>query len=44
MGTVIQIIGFESVFYLTGLLNLLLIGIFYFFMQGFSPIRNEPIP
>ncbi len=43
MGTVIQMIGFEYVFYLTGLLNLMLIGIFYSFMRGFSLTRNETI-
>ena len=43
MGTVILMIGFEYVFYLTAGLNLLLIGVFYLFMKDFSPVRNEPV-
>lgn len=43
MGTVIQRIGFEYGFYLTAMVNFLLIGIFYFLMRNFSPIRNEAI-
>ena len=43
MGTVILMIGFEYVFYLTAGLNLLLIGVFYLFMKNFSPVRNEPV-
>jgi len=41
MGTVILMIGFEYVFYLTAVLNLLLIGVFYLFMKDFTPIRVE---
>jgi MFS family permease len=44
MGTVIQRIGFEYVYYLTGVANLMLIGVFYFFMKDFSPVKIEPIP
>ena len=43
MGSVIQMIGFEYAFYLTAVVNIPLIAIFYLFMQNFSPVKNEPI-
>jgi DHA1 family multidrug resistance protein-like MFS transporter len=43
MGTLIQMIGFKYAFYLTAVVNLFFIAIFYFLMQNFSPIRNEPV-
>ena len=41
MGSVIQRIGFEYGFYVTAVLNLPLIIIFYLSMKNFSPIRSE---
>lgn len=41
MGKVIQMIGFKVVFFLTGAVNVLFIGVFYFFMRDFSPAINE---
>ena len=41
MGGVIQRIGFENGFYLTGLLNLLLLGFFSLFMKSFEPLRGK---
>ena len=43
MGTLIQMIGFKYAFYLTAVVNLFFIAIFYLLMQNFSPIRNEPV-
>ncbi len=43
MGTLIQTIGFKYAFYLTAVVNLFFIAIFYLLMQDFSPIRNEPV-
>ncbi|UCD31396.1 MAG: MFS transporter, partial [Desulfobacterales bacterium] len=43
MGSVIQMIGFEYALYLTAVVNIPLIAIFYLFMQNFSPVKNEPI-
>ena len=43
MGTVILMIGFKYAFYQTAILNLLLIGVFYLFMKGFTPVRNGPV-
>ena len=40
MGTVIQRIGFEYGFYLTAVVNVLFIAIFYLLMSNFSPVRN----
>ena len=43
MGGVIQRIGFENSFHLTGLLNFLLIGFFYFFMKNFDPNKGKSV-
>jgi DHA1 family multidrug resistance protein-like MFS transporter len=43
MGTLIQMIGFKYAFYLTAVVNLFFIGIFYLLMKNFSPVRNEPV-
>ncbi|RLB80760.1 MAG: MFS transporter [Deltaproteobacteria bacterium] len=40
MGTIIQRIGFEYGFYLTAVVNVLFIAIFYLLMSNFSPISN----
>jgi len=42
MGTLIQMVGFKSAFYLTAGVNLFFIAIFYLLMQNFIPIRKEP--
>jgi MFS family permease len=43
MGGIIQKIGFENSFHLTGLLNFLLIGFFYLFMKNFNPNKGKSI-
>ncbi len=43
MGSIIQIIGFNYGFYLTAMVNIPSIIIFYLFMRNFSPIRKELI-
>ncbi len=43
MGTVIQRIGFEYGFYLTAVVNVFLIGVFYLFMRNFSPAGKQPV-
>jgi MFS family permease len=43
MGGIIQRIGFENSFHLTGLINLLLVGFFYLFMKNFEPYKGETI-
>jgi len=40
MGIVIQRIGFEYGFFLTAVVNVLFIAIFYLLMRNFSPVRN----
>ena len=41
MGGVIERIGFENSFHLTGLLNLFLLGFFYLFMKNFEAQKQE---
>jgi len=41
MGSIIQIIGFDYGFYLTAIVNIPSVAIFYLFMRNFSPTRNE---
>ena len=43
MGGVIQRIGFENSFHLTGLLIFLLIGFFYLFMKNFDPNKGKSV-
>jgi MFS family permease len=43
MGGIIQKIGFENSFHLTGLLNFLLIGFFYLFMKNFDPNKGNSL-
>jgi MFS family permease len=43
MGGIIQKIGFENSFHLTGLLNFLLIGFFYLFMKNFDPNKGNSV-
>jgi MFS family permease len=43
MGPLIQKIGFKYAFYITAVVNLFFIAIFYLLMKNFSPIRNEPV-
>ncbi|MFH1595632.1 MAG: MFS transporter [Pseudomonadota bacterium] len=42
MGPVIRLIGFQEGFLLTGLVNFMVIGLFYFFMREFSPHPAGP--
>ncbi|MFH2220520.1 MAG: MFS transporter [Pseudomonadota bacterium] len=39
MGSVIEMVGFDYSFHLTATINLLLIGVFYLFMKGYSPSK-----
>ena len=41
MGGIIQKIGYENSFHLTGLVNFLLIGFFYLFMKNFDSSRAK---
>ena len=43
MGGIIQKIGFENSFHLTGLINFLLIGFFYLFMKNFDPNKGKSV-
>lgn len=43
MGGIIQRVGYENSFHLTGLLNFLLLWFFYLFMKNFDPYKVKPI-
>jgi hypothetical protein len=43
MGGVIQKIGFENSFHLTGLLNFFLLGFFYLFMKNFNSYKGNSV-
>ena len=43
MGAVIRVIGFESGFMITGLVNYIFIGFFYLFIKGFSTYKSRAI-
>ena len=43
MGGVIQKIGFENSFHLTGLLNFFLLGFFYLFMKKFNSYKGNTV-
>ena len=44
MGTVIQKIGFDGGFYLTAVVNMILMAVFYVFMKNFSASNHQSSP